>query len=150
MAFYANNSKFKVPGTVQTETIREGRDKKELMEQFLEEYLVHEHEACLSTNEIREVFLRHENFDVSVTASVENMLDVTIASKLVPDASSGRSPLISGVTKNKLTFPSRQAGCRPMGYRNVNWKAGAIAKVVNGVRKNYVNNTLPEISSECA
>ena len=150
MAFYANNSKFKVPGTVQTETIREGRDKKELMEQFLEEYLVHEHEACLSTNEIREVFLRHENFDVSVTASVENMLDVTIASKLVPDASSGRSPLISGVTKNKLTFPSRQAGCRPMGYRNVDWKAGAIAKVVNGVRKNYVNNTLPEISSECA
>jgi hypothetical protein len=37
-----------------------------------------------------------------------------------------------------------------MGYRNVDWKAGAIAKVVNGVRKNYVNNTLPEISSECA
>ena len=33
-----------------------------------------------------------------------------------------------------------------MGYRKVNWKPGEIAKVVNEVRKNYVNNSLPPIS----
>ena len=149
--FHKSHMRFNLPQTVKLETEREGRDKKADFDQFIRDYLICDPKACLATAEIREVFLRHGRFEVSTTAQITSMLDSTLASILVPDHMEGKpklQPLLPGVAKVRLTYPSRVTNSRPMGYRGVNWRPGEIATFVNKVRSTYVNNTLPPIQKK--
>lgn len=138
-----------LPKTVLMEIARERKDKKELLETFILKHLKFEQGSFISTEEIREVFLIYEEFDILQDTQTTTQMNTWIKAWLdSTPTTANRTPLICGVKNTKRDFPSRsEERSQPRGYLHLAWKPSEkIANIVNDqVRCNYFNCDLPRI-----
>ena len=149
VACYAEGIANVVPESVKVESNREGRDKMQLFETFVVDYLVPDASTnFISSNEIKEVFLMLEDFDTSLDDKTEKEIFRLMKRLFDPpkEDKDALKPIIRGVKSHSKLYPGRNKMGRLNGYQGLAWKPGEVGIIVNKLRRDYCRNKLMPVS----
>jgi len=141
--FYQNG--LMEPMTIKKASREEQQDKCQLLEFFVEEYIEKCHDfgnalqndISLSTEEIREIFLRKEGFEQSI---LDKKTEDALNQKLKKILTGPDEAIFPGVKSKTLKrYPTRKGPKNVKGYYGIRWKKGEISQFVDEWKQQFVS-----------